>query len=68
MKQQRCLFSLLVIGFFLSAFLAFANADLSTTGNKMLIITTSKYAKVLNKYIDWKIKRGLDVEEELWLL
>jgi hypothetical protein len=52
MKQQRCLFSLLVIGFFLSAFLTFANADLSMAGNKMLIITTSKYAKVFDKYID----------------
>jgi len=31
-------------------------------GNKMLIITTSKYAKVLKKYINWKIKSGLDVE------
>jgi hypothetical protein len=73
MKQKKCLFSLLVMGFFLSAFLTFAafgewlrlypsNADQSFTGNKMLIITTSKYAKVLEKYIDWKIKRGLDVE------
>ena len=65
MKQQKCLFSLLVIGFFLSAFMIFANADLSIAGNKMLIITTSKYAKVLNKYIDWKIKRGIDVELDI---
>lgn len=73
MKQKKCLFFILVLGFFLSAFLTFAafgewlhldtsNADQSLAGNKMLIITTSKYAKVLEKYIDWKIKRGLDVE------
>ena len=65
MKKQKCLFLLLVLGFFLSAFVIFANADQSVAGNKMLIITTSKYAKILNKYINWKIKRGLDVELDI---
>ncbi len=62
MKQQKCLFFLLVLGFFLYAFVIFVHADLSEDGNKMLIITTSKYAEVLDKYINWKIKKGLDVE------
>ncbi len=65
MKQKKCPFFLLVLGYFLIAFVIFANADQSMAGNKMLIITTSKYAKVLNKYINWKIKRGLDVELDI---
>ena len=32
------------------------------SGNKMLIITTSKYEKTLDAYIHWKKKSGLDVE------
>jgi hypothetical protein len=73
MKQQRCLFFILVLGLFLIASVIFgalyeglpldpSDIDQSLDGNKMLIITTSKYAKVLEKYIDWKIKRELDVE------
>jgi hypothetical protein len=84
MKKQKCLFSLLLLGFFLSAFVIFASVDQghhpyksnklpldapntgqTMAGNKMLIITTPKYAKVLDKYIDWKIKRGLDVEMDI---
>jgi hypothetical protein len=65
MKQKKCLFFLLLLGFFLIAFFIFANTGPSLSGNKMLIITTPKYAKVLDKYIDWKIKRGLDVELDI---
>jgi hypothetical protein len=65
MKQKKCLFSLLILWLFLIAFVTLANADLSMAGNKMLIITTSKYAKVMDEYIDWKIKRGLDVEMDI---
>jgi hypothetical protein len=84
MKQKKCLFSLLLFGFFLSSLVIFApvgeghhqnksnkppldapNAGQSMAGNKMLIITTSKYEKVLDKYIDWKIKRGIDVELDI---
>jgi len=65
MKKQKCLIFLLVLGFFLSAFVIFGHADKSMAGNKMLIITTSKYAKDLNQYINWKIKRGLDVELDI---
>ena len=65
MKKQKCLIFLLVLGFFLSAFMIFGHADQSMAGNKMLIITTSKYAKDLNQYINWKIKRGLDVELDI---
>jgi hypothetical protein len=76
MKKQKCLFSLLLFGFFLSAFVIFAavndglrldvfNIGQDRAGNKMLVITTPKYAKVLDKYIDWKIKRGLDVELDI---
>ena len=42
-----------------------SDADQALAGNKMLIITTSKYAEVLDEYIDWKIKRGLEVEVDL---
>jgi hypothetical protein len=38
------------------------DADQSMAGNKMLIFTTTKYEKTLDEYIDWKKKRGLDVE------
>lgn len=38
------------------------DSDQSMAGNKMLIFTTSKYEKVLDEYINWKKKRGLDVE------
>jgi len=65
MKQKKCLFFLLLLGFFLSIFVIFVNADLSTTGNKMLIITTPEYEEVLSKYVSWKIKRGLDVELDI---
>lgn len=34
-------------------------------GNKMLILTTPKYAEVLDEYIAWKIQRGLDVEVDV---
>ncbi len=37
-------------------------ADSPFSGNKMLIITTSKYEKALDGYIQWKRSRGLDVE------
>ncbi len=84
MKKEKCLFSLLLFGFLLSALVIFAavgqghhshksneppldapNARQAMDGNKMLIITTPRYAKVLDKYIDWKIKRGLDVELDI---
>ncbi len=84
MKKQKCLFSLLLFGSFLSASAIFAalggglhpyksnplplndaNADQPLAGNKMLIITTPKYGKYLNKYIDWKTKRGFDVELDI---
>jgi hypothetical protein len=39
-----------------------SNADQALTGNKMLIITTSKYETTLEEYVRWKKKRGLDVE------
>jgi hypothetical protein len=84
MKQKKCPFLLLVLGFFLSTLVIFtavseghhqykselhpfdaSDADQSFAGNKMLVITTSKYAKVLNKYINWKTKRGLDVELDI---
>ena len=42
--------------------LGFFDADQSMAGNKMLIFTTSKYEKVLDEYINWKKKRGIDVE------
>jgi len=42
--------------------LELSDADQAFAGNKMLIITTSKYEKVLDEYIDWKVARGLDVE------
>ncbi len=31
-------------------------------GNRMIIITTPEYEKALDEYVDWKKKRGLDVE------
>ena len=72
MKKQKSLIYQLGIGFILCAFVISnqpsiyaTDADQSFAGNKMLIITTSKYAKVLNKYINWKIKRGLDVELDI---
>jgi hypothetical protein len=61
MKMQKCLIFLLILGFFLIPLDA-NDLDPSFTGNKMLIITTPKYAKALDEYIRWKIKRGLDVE------
>ena len=64
-NRIKGVFSLFVMGFFLNVIVIFANADLSTTGNKMLIITTPEYAKVLSKYVGWKIKRGLDVELDI---
>ena len=42
--------------------LELSGADQSLTGNKMLIITTAKYENTLDEYIQWKKKRGLDVE------
>ena len=42
--------------------LGLSGADSSLTGNKMIIITTAKYEKTLNEYIEWKKNRGLDVE------
>jgi hypothetical protein len=39
-----------------------SGGDQALTGNKMLILTTPKYAKELDEYIDWKIQRGLEVE------
>ncbi len=42
-----------------------SNGQHGLDGNKMLIITTPKYAKVLDEYIAWKIKRGLDVELDI---
>jgi len=72
MKKQKCLFFYLVLGFFLSTFAtshqpaasAF-DAGPSLDGNKMLVITTPEYAEILDKYIDWKIERGLDVEVDI---
>jgi len=72
MKQKTYLFSLIVLGFFLHTFaqsdrapLKASGPDHSFAGNKMLIITTPEYAEVLDKYIDWKVKRGLDVELDI---
>lgn len=45
--------------------LGFFDADQSMAGNKMLVFTTSKYEKVLDEYINWKKKRGLDVEMDV---
>ena len=42
--------------------LELTDSDQALAGNKMLIITTSKYEKALDEYINWKVKRGLDVE------
>jgi hypothetical protein len=39
-----------------------SGADQALAGNKMLIITTSKYEIVLDEYINWKVESGLDVE------
>jgi hypothetical protein len=65
MKHQKCPRFLIVLGFLLIVFVVFVDADQSFTGNKMLLITTPKYAKVLDEYIDWKIERGLDVELDI---
>jgi hypothetical protein len=65
MKLQKSLFSLLVLGSILSVFVIYGYAGQDLAGNKMLIITTPKYAKVMDKYIDWKIERGLDVEVDI---
>jgi hypothetical protein len=43
----------------------FGYADQALAGNKMLIVTIPKYAKIMDKYIDWKIERGLDVEVDI---
>ncbi len=45
--------------------LELSDADQSMAGNKMLIITTSKYEKTLDEYIYWKKKRGLNVELDI---
>lgn len=42
--------------------LELSDTDQALAGNKMLILTTSKYEKALDGYINWKVKRGLDVE------
>ncbi len=65
MKQRKFQSFLLIIGSFMSVFVIFGYTDRSLDGNKMLIITTPEYAKVMDKYIDWKIKRGLDVEVDI---
>jgi hypothetical protein len=65
MKKQKCLSFLIVLGALLSIFVIYGYADRSLDGNKMLIITTPKYAKVMDKYIDWKVERGLDVEMDI---
>jgi hypothetical protein len=76
MKQKRSLFFILALELFPIAFVIFGalceglpldptDINQSMAGNKMLIITSSKYAKVLSRYIDWKIKRGLDVELDI---
>ena len=65
MKQQKGLSFLIVLGFILSVFVIYGYADQALAGNKMLIFTTPKYAKVMNKYIAWKIERGLDVEVDI---
>ena len=64
-NRIKGVFPLFVLGFFLISSVIFGNADLSADGNKMLIFTTPEYAKVLDKYITWKIKRGLDVELDI---
>ena len=61
----KIVFSLFVLGFFLNVIVLVGHADLSTTGNRMLIITTPEYAEVLSKYVGWKVKRGLDVELDI---
>jgi hypothetical protein len=62
MKKQKYLFFLLSL--FLSCFLtgSIQSEGQSLAGNKMLIVTTSKYEEALGKYIDWKVNSGLDVE------
>jgi hypothetical protein len=65
MKKQISLFFLLGLGILLNAFVIFGYANQALTGNKMLIFTTPEYAKVLDKYIDWKVERGLDVEVDI---
>jgi hypothetical protein len=72
MKQKQHLFLLMVLAFFLTAIaqsdkppLDVSDPDQSFTGNKLLIITTPKYTKVMDKYITWKTKRGLDVELDI---
>ena len=60
MQQKKSPYLILVLGFLLSASVLLADASL--VGNKMLIITTSKYAKTLKPYIQWKKKSGLDIE------
>jgi hypothetical protein len=73
MKRQNKSKFFLVFGLFLCvlAILAAAKSLPSTgildaggvfSGNKMLIVTTSKYEKTLDNYILWKKERGLDVE------
>jgi len=42
-----------------------SSSDLSLTGTKLIIITISKYEKTLKEYINWKKKRGLDVELDI---
>jgi hypothetical protein len=65
MKKQKNLFSMLVLGSFLSVSFIYGYADRHMSGNNMRIITTPKYAKIMDKYIDWKIERGLDVEVDI---
>lgn len=42
--------------------LEFSGAAQVVGGNKMLIVTTSKYENVLEEYVNWKKKRGINVE------
>ena len=72
MKNHKWRFFLLVLGFILSSFAQSDQPPIddrdgvqTLSGNKMLIFTTPKYAKVMEEYIDWKIERGLDVEVDI---
>ena len=65
MKILKYLIILLVLGIFLSTFVIFGDADQTLSGKKMLIITIPKYAKVMDEYINWKAKRGLEVEVDI---
>ena len=62
MQQRKYPVLIFALGFFLTACMFFGDTGRSLSGNKLLVITTPKYAKALDQYIKWKKKSGLDVE------